>query len=113
VAQVICILSLISRLGAVDEDFSKGLLELHAFMHTSGVPCTSSLQSYLRTVDMVCVPVHQALEASIGVNFLNGKSTSLAKYLLRLLKVIQVKWLCMTVKCLAPRQNLEVMDLFR
>ncbi|RLM93717.1 hypothetical protein C2845_PM08G01550, partial [Panicum miliaceum] len=64
---------------AVDEDFNKGLLELHAFMHTFGVPCTSSLQSYPRTVDMVCVPVHQALEASIGVNFLNGKSTFAGK----------------------------------
>ena len=59
--------------GEVDENFSKGLLVLNAFLNKSGIPYTFSLKSYLSTVDMVCVPVSQALEASIGVNFLNGK----------------------------------------
>jgi len=64
--------------GAVDEDFSKGLLKLNA-IHGSGIPFTSSPRSYLSTVEMVCVPVYQALEASIGVNFFNGKSTFTGK----------------------------------
>ncbi|KAF8699424.1 hypothetical protein HU200_034694 [Digitaria exilis] len=49
--------------GAVDED------------HTPGRPRTFSRESYLSTLDMVCVPVRRVLEASIGVKFLNGKST--------------------------------------
>ena len=43
--------------GAVDEDFSKGLLKLNA-IHGSGIPFTSSPRSYLSTVEMVCVPVY-------------------------------------------------------
>ena len=43
--------------GAADEDFSKGLLVLNAFMNKSGIPYTFSLKSYLSTVDMVCVPL--------------------------------------------------------
>ncbi|CAO2199512.1 unnamed protein product [Urochloa humidicola] len=65
--------------GAVDEDFSKGFKVLSVFKHTSGVPCTFSLASHLSTVVMVCVPVRRVLEASIGVNFLNGKSTFTGK----------------------------------
>jgi hypothetical protein len=65
--------------GAVDEDFSKGLKELNVFKHTPGRPCTFSLKSYLSTLDMVCVPVRCVLEASIGVNFLDGKSTFTGK----------------------------------
>ncbi|CAL4959042.1 unnamed protein product [Urochloa decumbens] len=65
--------------GAVDEDFSKGFIVLSVFRHTSGIPCTFSLNSYLSSVDMVCVPLRRVLEASIGVNFFNGKSTFTGK----------------------------------
>ena len=89
--------------GAVDEDFSKGLLKLNA-IHGSGIPFTSSPRSYLSTVEMVCLfikPWKLLLESTFSM----GNLRSLAKYLLRLLKLIQVKWLCMTVKYQAPRQN--------
>ena len=41
--------------GAVDKDFSKGLLVLNAFRNKPGIPYTFSLKSYLSSVDMVCV----------------------------------------------------------
>lgn len=63
-----------------DQDFCKGLLERNAFRSTLAQPCTYSLESCLSTesrpstVDMVCMPVRFALEASLEVNVLNGQS---------------------------------------
>ncbi|RCV24714.1 hypothetical protein SETIT_5G107800v2 [Setaria italica] len=53
--------------GAVDQDFSKG------------EPRTLSVESYLSKVDMVYTPVSYAVEASLGINILNGKSNFIGK----------------------------------
>ncbi|CAL4952402.1 unnamed protein product [Urochloa decumbens] len=65
--------------GEIDEDFSKGLVTRCAYRNTPGIPSTYSLESYLSTVDIVCVRVRHALEASIRVNFFNGKTTFTGK----------------------------------
>ncbi|CAO2170643.1 unnamed protein product [Urochloa humidicola] len=65
--------------GAVDEDFSKGLVERAAYRDTLGIPSTFTQESYLSTVELMCMHVPFALEASIGVHFLNGKSTFTGK----------------------------------
>ncbi|CAO2199568.1 unnamed protein product, partial [Urochloa humidicola] len=69
----------IKGMGAVDQDFSKGMLVRNACTDTPRRPRTFSLDSWLSTVEMVCVPVFYALEASVGINFLNGESSFTGK----------------------------------
>ena len=65
--------------GEVDEDFSKGLMPCGSYRPSTSIPFTYSLQSYLSRMDLMCMLIPYALEASIGVNFLNGKSTFTGK----------------------------------
>ncbi|RLN24888.1 hypothetical protein C2845_PM07G39010 [Panicum miliaceum] len=67
--------------GAVDEDFSKGLIACGSCRQSTSIPTTYSLRSYLSTMGVVCMLVPYALEATTGVNFLNGKSTFTGKIL--------------------------------
>lgn len=60
--------------GALDQDFRKGLIVRNGYRDTAGQPCTFSLESCLGTVEMVCVPAPFALEASLQINVLNGKT---------------------------------------
>ncbi|CAO2199510.1 unnamed protein product [Urochloa humidicola] len=59
---------------ANDRDFCKGLLERNPFRFTPAEPCTYSLKRCPSTVDIVCMPVQRALEASLQISILNGKS---------------------------------------
>ncbi|KAG2586143.1 hypothetical protein PVAP13_5NG101100, partial [Panicum virgatum] len=67
--------------GEVDEDFSKGLTPCGSYRPSTSIPFTYSLQSYLSRMDLMCMLIPYALEASIGVNFLNGESTFTGKIL--------------------------------
>ena len=67
--------------GEVDEDFSKGLMPCGSYRPSTSIPFTYSLQSYLSRMDLMCMLIPYALEASIGVNFLNGESTFTGKIL--------------------------------
>lgn len=67
--------------GEVDEDFSKGLMPCGSYRPSTSIPSTYSLHSYLSRMDLMCMLVPYALEASIGVNFLNGGSTFTGKIL--------------------------------
>jgi hypothetical protein len=58
--------------GTVDQDFSKGVIERNP-LRDMREPSTLSLPSCLSEIDVVYVPVVSALEASIGVNILDGK----------------------------------------
>ncbi|CAL4952396.1 unnamed protein product [Urochloa decumbens] len=60
--------------GAVDEDFSKGYSYRDVVCDTRGTPNTSSFENCLSRMELLYVPVSSALEASVGVNFLSGKS---------------------------------------
>ncbi|CAL4959020.1 unnamed protein product [Urochloa decumbens] len=62
-----------------DEDFSKGLVVRRCYTVDVTKPTNLSLESYLSTVQLECTHVSYALEASIGVNFLDGKSTFTGK----------------------------------
>ncbi|CAL4952411.1 unnamed protein product [Urochloa decumbens] len=65
--------------GPVDEDFSKGLVVRRCYTVDGTKPTNLSLESCLSTVKLECMHVPFALEASIGVNFLDGKSTFTGK----------------------------------
>ncbi|CAO1943004.1 unnamed protein product [Urochloa humidicola] len=62
-----------------DQDFSKGLVVHRCYTVDVAKPNTFSLSSYLSTVQLMYIHVSYALEASIGINFLNGKSTFTGK----------------------------------
>ncbi|CAL5074245.1 unnamed protein product [Urochloa decumbens] len=65
--------------GEVDEDFSKCLVVRRCYTVDETKPDNFYLESYLSTVQLTWMHVSSALEASIGVNFLNGKSTFTGK----------------------------------
>ncbi|KAJ1262641.1 hypothetical protein BS78_09G124500 [Paspalum vaginatum] len=67
--------------GAVDEYFSRGFVDCHGLNDTPRRPSIISFESHLSKMDMVFVPALRALEASIGVNFMNGKSIFTGKIL--------------------------------
>jgi hypothetical protein len=64
--------------GAVDQVFSKGMKARNPCCDT-GESVTLSLESHLSKVDMVYTPVSYAVEASLGINVLNGKSNFFGK----------------------------------
>ncbi|KAJ1289538.1 hypothetical protein BS78_02G172100 [Paspalum vaginatum] len=61
-------LKIIKGEGVVDQDFSRGFVGCHGLNDTPRRPCIISLERHLSKMDMVCMPVLYALEASIGVS---------------------------------------------
>ncbi|CAO2175101.1 unnamed protein product [Urochloa humidicola] len=60
--------------GAVDEDFSKGYIYRDVVCDTPGELSSLSHESCLSRMELLYMPISSALEASVGVNFLSGKS---------------------------------------
>ncbi|GJN06507.1 hypothetical protein PR202_ga24238 [Eleusine coracana subsp. coracana] len=65
--------------GAVDQDFSKGLIERNAVCDSDALHRNLSLQSCQSNITMRYAHVSSALEASLEVNVLNGKSNFTGK----------------------------------
>ncbi|TVU25086.1 hypothetical protein EJB05_27566 [Eragrostis curvula] len=64
--------------GVLDQDFSKGLIERNACCD-NGESRTLSLESSLSTVTMLYTPIPSAVQASLEVNVLNGRSNFIGK----------------------------------
>lgn len=62
-----------------DQDFSKGLLQRDVCCDTYAESRTLSLKSCMSTIDMLYTPIPLAMQASIEVNILNGKSNFIGK----------------------------------